>query len=162
LKRLTIAALSIALITAACGDSADAPDTELPATSVPEQTSTTTPPDDTTPEPAPVDEEPPTEERDPGELLPGVPSAVAATDLADRLGVAVSDLAVSVVESVVWPNGAIGCPEPGMSYTQALVPGVRVVIEYDGSSYYYHGTAADSLFFCENPTEPVSGDPGDA
>lgn len=120
------------------------------------------PPDDSTPEPAPVDEEPPTQGRDPEELIPGLPSAVAATDLAERLGVDVSDLTVSAVESVVWPDGSIGCPEPGMSYTQALVPGVRVIIEHDGSLYHYHGTSEDSLFFCENPSEPVSGDPGDA
>ncbi len=120
------------------------------------------PPDDSTLEPAPVDDQPPTKERDPDELLPGLPSAVAATDLAERLGVAVSDLTVTAVESVVWRSGAIGCPEPGMSYTQALVPGVRVIIEHEKASYYYHGTAEDNLFFCENPTEPVSGDPGDA
>ena len=93
MKRLTIVVVLMALTAAACGDSADAPSDESPVTTAPAQTSTTTTPPDDDPdlEPAPVDDKPPTLERDPDELLPGVPSAVAATALADRLGVAVSD-----------------------------------------------------------------------
>jgi hypothetical protein len=32
-------------------------------------------------------------------------------------------------EAVTWPDGALGCPEPGIVYTQALVPGYWVVVE---------------------------------
>ena len=45
---------------------------------------------------------------------------------------AVEDVTVVSYEDVTWPDGALGCPEPGMSYTQALVPGARLVLEADG------------------------------
>jgi hypothetical protein len=31
-------------------------------------------------------------------------------------------------ESVIWSDGSLGCPEPGMMYTQALVDGYWVAI----------------------------------
>ena len=31
-------------------------------------------------------------------------------------------------EAVIWNDGSLGCPEPGMQYTQALVNGYWVVI----------------------------------
>jgi len=32
-------------------------------------------------------------------------------------------LAIVRAEAVVWNDGSLGCPEPGMMYTQALVNG---------------------------------------
>ena len=52
---------------------------------------------------------------------------------------------------MTWRDGSIGCPEPGMNYTQALVPGIRVVLELDGARYEYHAGGARSIFLCENP-----------
>src|ERR1044071_7735897 len=46
-------------------------------------------------------------------------------DAAKRFKVAASAVVLSRAEQVTWPNGALGCPEPGMMYTQALVPGFR-------------------------------------
>jgi len=84
---------------------------------------------------------------------PSVVSAVA--DLADRLGVSSSSVAVVIVEEVMWPDGSIGCPQPGMSYTQALVSGSRIVLEVDGTSYEYHSGGGREPFYCPNPTPPV-------
>ena len=39
-----------------------------------------------------------------------------------------ADLKVLSAEAVTWSDGSLGCPEPGMMYTQALVPGYRVQI----------------------------------
>jgi hypothetical protein len=155
LKRLVLGIAAIALVAAACGDSADSPE-QIAAE--PGGDVTTTVPSDSDPEPAPVDDTVPGPKRDNPDLLPGLPSAVAATELAERLGVEVADITVNVVENVMWRDGSIGCPEPGMSYTQALVPGVRVILEHGNQFYYYHGTAADNLFYCENPGDPVAGD----
>src|SRR5262245_12017801 len=47
-------------------------------------------------------------------------------DLAQRAGIAASDAKVVAAESITWPNGALGCPQPGRMYTQMLVPGYRV------------------------------------
>jgi len=80
------------------------------------------------------------------------PVAIAArVDLASRLGVAEDDIAVTSLAVVNWHDGSIGCPEEGMSYTQALVPGTRVTLEHDGKEYAYHKAADGAVFLCENP-----------
>lgn len=72
----------------------------------------------------------------------------AKMDLASILGVEVDVIAVKEARSVQWGSGALGCPKPGMSYTQALVPGLRVLLEVDGAVYYYHGGRGSMLFNC--------------
>ena len=42
-----------------------------------------------------------------------------------------------------------------MKYTQALVEGVRVVLEVDGTRYQYHAGGARPLFLCTTPEAPV-------
>ena len=79
----------------------------------------------------------------------------AVTDLAERLGVDESAITIVSVEEVTWSDGSIGCPEPGMMYTQALVNGTLVVLEVEGKEYEYHSGAARDLFFCEDPIPPV-------
>jgi len=80
----------------------------------------------------------------------------AVTDLATRLAVDESAVTVVSVEDVTWSDGSLGCPEPDMMYTQALEEGTLVVLEVDSVAYEYHSGAAGDLFFCENPTPPVS------
>jgi hypothetical protein len=156
--------VSLALLATACGAADESAETTVPetATTTAAPTTTTTVPPGGDVQPAPVDDIPQVPKRNTEDLLPGLPSAFAATALARRLGVEVSKLTVNVVESVTWSDGSIGCPQPGMSYTQALVPGLRVILEFEGELYYYHGTAPDDLFYCADPSEPVAGDPGDA
>lgn len=52
-------------------------------------------------------------------------------------------------ESVTWQDGSLGCPEPGTSYTQALVEGMRVVVEAGGATYDYRFGRSDSPVLCE-------------
>jgi hypothetical protein len=44
-------------------------------------------------------------------------------------------LVIVRAEPVVWNDGSLGCPEPGMMYTQALVNGYWVVIDAAGQTY---------------------------
>jgi hypothetical protein len=44
-------------------------------------------------------------------------------------------LVVVRADAVVWNDGSLGCPEPGMEYTQALVNGYWVVISAIGKTY---------------------------
>lgn len=70
----------------------------------------------------------------------GPPSDLVAAivaDLARELGRAPSDVHVLSLEPVIWRDGSLGCPEPGMFYTQALVPGFRLTLEVDGKSFDY-------------------------
>ena len=81
---------------------------------------------------------------------------IAATDAAARSGVAPDEVLVTDTELVTWPNGAVGCPEPGMMYTQALVDSYRITVEADGEQYVYHGQSDQAPFYCAQPQEPAS------
>jgi hypothetical protein len=80
---------------------------------------------------------------------------LAIADAAERTGVAESDIEVEELSMVTWPDGAIGCPEPDLMYTQALVEGYRIVLDADGTQLHYHGVIGEDPFFCEDPQEPV-------
>jgi len=72
----------------------------------------------------------------------------AITDLAARISVAEDTIKVREARSVQWGSGALGCPKPDMNYTQAIVPGVRLMLESGGTIYYYHGGTGKALFYC--------------
>jgi hypothetical protein len=81
---------------------------------------------------------------------------LAVADAAERTGVAEGDVELEDLSMVTWPDGAIGCPEPDVMYTQALVEGYRIVLNADGMRLHYHGAIGEDPFFCEGPQEPVS------
>jgi len=58
--------------------------------------------------------------------------------LANRLGISREEIEVIKVEEVEWPDTSLGCPEPGMVYTQVIVPGWRVVMRVNNAVYEYH------------------------
>lgn len=70
-------------------------------------------------------------------------------DLEQRTGVVRAAFEYVRAEAVTWNDGSLGCPQPGLAYTQALVPGYWVVIRAAGAEYDYR--AADSGYFilCE-------------
>ncbi|NKI34958.1 hypothetical protein HFP89_07250 [Wenzhouxiangella sp. XN79A] len=88
-------------------------------------------------------------------------AALARADLARRLGVAEARVEVLERRAVTWPNGAMGCPEPGMMYTQALVPGVWIRLSVDGEDHLYHGRRDGEPFLCpaERAAPPPEIDP---
>ena len=63
---------------------------------------------------------------------------------------------VEVVE-VTWSDGSLGCPQPGVNYTQALANGQRVVLAAGGMTYEYHSGPNRPLFYCSDPRPPVGG-----
>lgn len=136
----------IALIAAACGASPEG-GTDDPTTSAPDTTPTTLEPVEGAVEPTdPADDD----EKDPGDPLSELPDTKipramepfvtdALADLALRLGVDAAEITVAVAEPVVWPDGAIGCPQPGIEYIQVQVEGSRTVLIHGQDSYFYHG-----------------------
>lgn len=78
-----------------------------------------------------------------------------ARDLAQRLGVKSSELQVLAVESVVWDDGSLGCPQPGQSYVMAQTPGVRVLFQNGGKTYQYHASDRGHFVYCPNPAQPA-------
>lgn len=86
----------------------------------------------------------------------------AIADLAKRTDVSEDTITIHSASVVTWSSGAMGCPKPGMSYTQAIVPGVRLLLEANGSIHYYHGRTGADLFYCpvERAKAPAYG-PGE-
>ncbi len=72
--------------------------------------------------------------------------------MAQRLGVDPGAITTVCQEEVTWRDGSLGCPQPGMRYTQALVNGYRIVLEHDGTTYRYHGGGRRPPFLCEQDT----------
>lgn len=85
----------------------------------------------------------------------------ARQDLAQRLDVPIEDIELIKFEAVVWPDASLGCPRPGMVYAQVLSSGYLVVLKADGKEHEYHAGKGGEVFYCENPTAPVPGAPGD-
>ena len=72
----------------------------------------------------------------------------ARADAARRTGVAAESLVLLSAEAVTWSDGSLGCPQPGVMYTQALVPGYRVRLRGPAGEMDYHASARGSLLLC--------------
>jgi hypothetical protein len=91
-------------------------------------------------------------------VLPALVQA-ALQDAATRSQLALSALQVLSAERVTWSDGSLGCPRPGMSYTQALVPGYRIRIAANGQTLNYHAGPRGPAQFCPlDRVQPPSTD----
>jgi hypothetical protein len=59
----------------------------------------------------------------------------AITHLSRSLNLPADQITVISTESVIWPDGCLGVQRPGMTCTQALVEGYRIILEADGKRY---------------------------
>jgi hypothetical protein len=87
---------------------------------------------------------------------PSAASAVPAAlltpivaDAATRGKVAPDAVSVVSAEAVTWTTGALGCPSPGVAYTQALVDGWHVVLTAGAARIDYRVTAPGRFKVCE-------------
>ena len=69
-------------------------------------------------------------------------------DAAKLANVPREQLVIVRAESVVWNDGSLGCPEPGMEYAQALVNGYWVVIKAAGKVYDFRAGRDGSFRLC--------------
>ena len=80
------------------------------------------------------------------------PQLVAARrDLASRLGVTERDIQFVAAESKVFPDASLGCPEPGMQYAQAQVPGWVLSFRRGERLFTYHADAERAI-----PCPPIT------
>ena len=105
-------------------------------------------------------------DRLPGERVPDpdagaatgeVPEALISTilsDAASRSGTAPDRIKVTRAESLVWSDGSLGCGKPDELYTQAPVPGYRVVLDAGGQVLDYRATERGAFRLCENAPGP--------
>lgn len=131
-----LTAVAVLLLSGACGNS------PAPTSQEPTVTSGTSKTPGTPDTPRPTGK--------PG--TPGTPSSdpveQAKADLANRLGVDPAQVTLVSSTEVTWPDGSLGCPKPGMHYTQALVPGAKIVLEANGTRYNYHSGERQAPFLC--------------
>ena len=85
----------------------------------------------------------------------------ALDDAVRRTALDRSRLKVISAEAVTWSDGSIGCPMPGVLYTQALVPGYRIRIQANAEVLDYHAGRRGQPVFCPlgRSVEPVPGGP---
>ena len=95
-------------------------------------------------------EEPPATGEGPAELLEEI-----LADAIGRTGVPESEITIAQAEQTTWPDGALGCPEPGQVYTQALVDGYQVVLEAADERLDYRATSSGSFRMCEGDGRPA-------
>lgn len=143
--------LILVIALAACGGGTEPSEVTDPTTDISGPSPSTTGPGET-----------------PATTLPTAPSLspadeavveAAIDDLADHLDLPTSDITLVSFERVTWNDGALGCPEPGVAYTQALVDGSRTVLEADGATYAYHAGQDDDPFLCDRPDLKPGPDP---
>lgn len=113
---------------------------------------------------APVASEPappvsPSEEETAMPPIRDVPAEIVEAALAaveEREQVLRDSFAIRAAEAVTWRDGSLGCPQPGGMYTQALVPGYRIVLQYgDGREFHVHASRAGDVLVCDDPQPPV-------
>ena len=100
---------------------------------------------------------------DPTELLL---VSKAKDNLADKLDVDVDEIEFIAFRPVVWGDGSLGCPKPGMAYKQVLVDGYSILLKVGDIYYDYHGGGAREPFLCKaegsyNSLTPVPPHPAD-
>lgn len=87
------------------------------------------------------------------------PMVQAMNDLSQRLGVAVEDIELVSLLEVTWRDGSLGCPEAGVAYTQALVPGQQMILQVNGEEYHYHSGKNSVFTYCGDPQPPLESMP---
>lgn len=90
---------------------------------------------------------------EPGEVPQELFDTVMA-NLLDRSGASIDDVVVVKNEAVVWSDGSLGCPQPDVMYTQALVNGYQLVFEVNGISYDYRLSEQGYFLLCNGAQVP--------
>lgn len=90
----------------------------------------------------------PTPELERGEVPQGFFDAVL-TDLMTNQGVQRESIHVIRSEAIIWNDGSIGCAEPGVMYTQALVNGYQVIFGSGDATFDYHLSDSGYFVLCE-------------
>ncbi len=74
----------------------------------------------------------------------------ARADLAGRLKIPADQIVLVEFKSVEWPDGSLGCPQPGMAYTQVQVDGLLIRFQANSVLFDYHSGGVRPPFLCEH------------
>jgi len=74
---------------------------------------------------------------------------LARADLASRLNVAPREISVDRARPTTWPDESLGCPEPGKSYAERVVPGFTIDLAHAKTRYRYHSDMSTRVVRCD-------------
>lgn len=86
---------------------------------------------------------------------PGVPNAKVAMeqkvrmDLAQKLSLDISQVAVVKSEAVDWNDSSLGCPQSGHGYMDVITPGFKITLAANGQQYVYHTDMNNAFVLCQ-------------
>ncbi|HPF26919.1 MAG TPA: hypothetical protein P5528_00290 [Steroidobacteraceae bacterium] len=100
-------------------------------------------------------ETPPAKSALPGEAIPvdAVPKILRDAVLKDAASKATAGTITSA-RKVTWNDGSMGCPQPGMMYTQALISGYWLVVSAGDQRLEYHTDERRNFLRCEQALSP--------
>ena len=90
-----------------------------------------------------------------GEIPPVLLESILK-DLSARSGVALDNISVFQAQELVWNDGSLGCPKPGVLYTHALVNGFQIILKIGDQMYDYHASESGYYFLCESGLPNIS------
>ena len=83
--------------------------------------------------------------------LPAATLDPVVAEIASLAGMPTDQVVVVSAEPVTFPDGGLGCPEPGMAYPQVLVDGYKIVATAGRETYDYRGSAPGTFRRCKTP-----------
>ena len=109
-----------------------------------------------------AEEASPQADRDQGALHIDEQVRQARQQLATRLDIDANEITEDTVRVVQWRSGAAGCPDPDMSYTMAIQPGVLIMLRAGDKIHRYHSGRSGVPFYCPaNRAEAPAMGPGE-
>jgi hypothetical protein len=81
-------------------------------------------------------------------VIPREVRHAVVADAAKRFNVAESAVVLVRAEQVTWPDGSLGCPQPGRMYTQMLVEGFRLAAKTAEGELTYHTDGRGNVVTC--------------
>ncbi|MEM7082869.1 MAG: hypothetical protein AAF465_09050 [Pseudomonadota bacterium] len=73
--------------------------------------------------------------------------------VAEQAGVSADTVQLVRAESTTWRDGSLGCPQPGMAYSQALVDGYWVIYRAGDEEYDLRATRQGTFTRCTGATK---------
>ena len=70
-------------------------------------------------------------------------------DAAKLSGVDAAAISVQTSQAAEWPDGSLGCPQPGTAYLQVITYGYQVVLRAGTNSYDYRADGGGRFFVCK-------------
>lgn len=84
---------------------------------------------------------------------------LAKNDLVKTLSIDSAQIDLIETQEIIWPDAALGCPKPGVFYTQGTVPGYRIRLSVAGAEYIYHTDLNGRVLQCPSLDSVSTQDP---